>query len=142
MKHVTKYNAPLTGPLLTRFTKLHDNLVKDRKPLTLQHHRALAIATFAPKFEENFNPDKKSYDINRERQELNKVKHKLKKEKKSALKDIRQENRFLAREQIAEKKAMYDEYHKKMANIYNSIQSEEGAEKNQYEREKKQRKRR
>lgn len=142
LKHVTKYNAPLTGPLLTRFTKLHDNLVKDRKPLTLQHHRALAIATFAPKFEENFNPDKKSYDINRERQELNKVKHQLKKEKKSALKDIRQENRFLAREQIAEKKAMYDEYHKKMANIYNSIQSEEGAEKNQYEREKKQRKRR
>ena len=142
LKHITKYNASLAGPLLTRFTKLHDNLAKDRKPLTLQHHRALAIATFAPKFEENFNPDKKSYDINRERQELNKVKHQLKKEKKAALKDIRQENRFVAREQIVEKKAMYDEYHKKMANIYNSIQSEEGAEKNQYEREKKQRKRR
>ena len=37
---------------------------------------------------------------------------------------------------------MYDDYHKKMANIVNSIQSEEGAEKNQYERERKQRKRR
>ena len=32
---------------------------------------------------------------------------------------------------------MYDDYHKKMANIVNSIQSEEGAEKNQYERETK-----
>ncbi|RCK58202.1 putative nucleolar complex protein 14 [Candida viswanathii] len=142
LKHITKYNATLAGPLLTRFTKLHDNLVKDRKPLTLQHHRALAIATFAPKFEENYNPDKKFYDINRERQELDKIKHQVKKEKKAALKDIRQENRFRAREQISEKKSMYDEYHKKMANIYNTIQSEEGAEKNQYEREKKQRKRR
>ena len=73
---------------------------------------------------------------------MNKVKHELKKEKKAALKDIRQENRFIAREQISEKKRMYDDYHKKMANIVNSIQSEEGAEKNQYERERKQRKRR
>ncbi|KAL6453121.1 LOW QUALITY PROTEIN: NOP14 Probable nucleolar complex protein 14 [Candida maltosa Xu316] len=140
LKHITKYNATVSGPLLTKFTKLHDNLVKDRKPLALQHHRALAIATFAPKFEENFNPDKKSYDLDRERQELSKVKYELKKEKKAALKDIRQENKFLAREQIAEKKDMYDQYHKKMAGIVNSIQSEEGAEKNQYEREKKQRK--
>ena len=142
LKHITKYNATVAGPILTKFTRLHANLVKDRKPLTLQQHKAIAIATFAPKFEENFNPDKKSYDVNRERQELNKVKHELKKEKKAALKDIRQENRFIAREQISEKKRMYDDYHKKMANIVNSIQSEEGAEKNQYERERKQRKRR
>lgn len=142
LKHITKYNAIVTGPILTKFTRLYANLVKDRKPLTLQHHKAIAIATYAPKFEENFNPDKKSYDINRERQELNKVKHELKKEKKAALKDIRQENKFIAREQISEKKRMYEDYHKKMANIVNSIQSEEGAEKNQYERERKQRKRR
>ena len=64
LKHITKYNATVAGPILTKFTRLHANLVKDRKPLTLQHHKAIAIATFAPKFEENFNPDKKSYDVN------------------------------------------------------------------------------
>ena len=67
LKHITKYNATVAGPILTKFTRLHANLVKDRKPLTLQQHKAIAIATFAPKFE-NFNPDKKSYDVNRERQ--------------------------------------------------------------------------
>ncbi|KAM9915176.1 hypothetical protein OXX80_014230, partial [Metschnikowia pulcherrima] len=85
------------------------------------------------------NPDKKSYDINRERQELNKVKAQIKKEKKSALKDIRKQTKFGARQQIEEKKEMYSEYHRKMANIVNSISTVEGAEKNQYEREKKKR---
>ena len=82
LKHITKYNATVAGPILTKFTRLHANLVKDRKPLTLQQHKAIAIATFAPKFEENFNPDKKSYDVNRERQELNKVKHELKRKRR------------------------------------------------------------
>ncbi|EGW31411.1 uncharacterized protein SPAPADRAFT_154530 [Spathaspora passalidarum NRRL Y-27907] len=143
LKHLVKYFAasiPNLSSTLTKFTKLQSNLVKSRKPLTLQHHRALAMATFAPKFEENFNPDKKSYDVNKERADLNKIKYQIKMEKKAALKDIRQENKFVAREQIAEKKSMYDEYHKKMANIVNSISTIEGAEKNQYEREKKLRK--
>ncbi|RLV89330.1 putative nucleolar complex protein [Spathaspora sp. JA1] len=143
LKHLVKYYAisiPKLTSTLDKFVKLQTNSVKSRKPLTLQHHRALAMATFAPKFEENFNPDKKSYDVNKERADLNKIKHQIKMEKKAALKDIRQENKFIAREQISEKKAMYEEYHKKMANIVNSISTVEGAEKNQYEREKKQRK--
>ncbi|KAK6455672.1 putative nucleolar complex protein 14 [Scheffersomyces xylosifermentans] len=143
LKHMVKYYAttlPQIATILNKLVKIKTNLVKERKPLTLQHHRSLAIATFAPKFEENFNPDKKSYDINRERQELNKVKNELKKERKAALKDIRQETRFVAGQQIAEKKQMYDAYHKKMAHIVNTISTVEGAEKNEYEREKKQRK--
>jgi nucleolar protein 14 len=144
IKHLVKYYGSIwpknTGEVLKKLVKIHENLVKERVPLTLQYHRSLAIATFAPKFEENFNPDKKSYDVNRERQEMSKVKNELKKERKSALKDIRRETKFVARERISEKKGMYDAYHKKMADIVNSIASTEGAEKNQYEREKKMRK--
>lgn len=125
--------------ILTRFGKLSNNAKQVRKPLTLQEHKKLAIRTLAPKFEENFNPDKKSYDVNRERQEMNKMKSQIKKEKKLALKDIRKQTRFVARQQIEEKKEMYSEYHRKMANIVNSISTVEGAEKNQYEREKKKR---
>lgn len=143
LKHAVKYFAtslPQTTNLLNKLVKIQNNLLKERKPLALQHHRALAIATFAPKFEENFNPDKKSYDVNRERQEMNKIQNQLKKERKAALKDIRQESRFVAGQQIEEKKSMYDAYHKKMAHIVNSISTIEGAEKNEYEKEKKQRK--
>lgn len=130
---------PKLGELIARFSKLMGNQQQSRKPLTLQEHKKMAIQTFAPKFEENFNPDKKSYDINRERQELNKVKAQVKKEKKLALKDIRKQTKFGARQQIEEKKEMYSDYHRKMANIVNSISTVEGAEKNQYEREKKKR---
>ncbi|KAM9892872.1 hypothetical protein OXX79_009725 [Metschnikowia pulcherrima] len=130
---------PALNEMMTRYSKLSQNQVSSRKPLALQEHKKMAIQTFAPKFEENFNPDKKSYDINRERQELNKVKAQIKKEKKSALKDIRKQTKFGARQQIGEKKEMYSEYHRKMANIVNSISTVEGAEKNQYEREKKKR---
>lgn len=131
--------VPKAGEMAQRFAKLASNTAASRRPLTLQEHKKMAIKTFAPKFEENFNPDKKSYDVNRERQELSKMKAQIKKEKKLAMKDIRKQTRFVGRQQIGEKKAMYAEYHKKMANIVNSISTVEGAEKNQYERDKKKR---
>lgn len=143
LKHIAKFFAhSLTGlpELLNKAVKLEQFALGDRKPLALQDHKALSIVTFAPKFEENFNPDKKSYDVNRERQEMSKIKAQVKKEKKSALKDLRKESRFVAREQIKDKKDMYANYHKKMASIVNSISTVEGAEKNQYAREKQQRK--
>lgn len=143
LKHAVKYYAgsiPHLAVLVNKVSKMAANV--SRKPLKLQLHKAIAIATYAPKFEENFNPDKKSYDANRERQEVNKMKNQLKKEKKSMTKDIRKQTRFAAREQIKEKTQMYADYHKKMANIVNSISTVEGAESNQYEREKKARKNR
>ncbi|KAI5952559.1 NOP14 [Candida jiufengensis] len=141
-KHLIKYTSIPTTTHLTKFHKLLTSAQQQRKPLKLQSHKQISIATYAPKFEENFNPDKKSYELNKDKQELSKLKQQLKKERKSALKDIRFENKFIAREQISEKTKMYDEYHKKMANIVNTIQNTEGSEKNQYEREKKQRKQR
>lgn len=111
-----------------------------RNKLALQQHRLLAIATFAPKFEENFNPDRKSYDLDVQRQEVSKMQRQLKKEKKETLKDLRRVTRFEARQQIEEKKTMYDAYHKKMHDIVALILTHEGAEKNQYEREKRERK--
>lgn len=142
LTHLARYfnnELPQLAPTLTKIVKLHDNAVKERIPLALQAHKAVSIPTYAPKFEENFNPDKKSYDVNRDRQEINKMKHQLKKEKKSTMKDLRRQGRFAAGEQIRDKKQMYDEYHKKMAHIVSSISTTEGAEKNAYEREKKKR---
>lgn len=140
--HTAKYFSayiPKLADLLSRQQKLIKNMKQSRKPLTLQEHRKLAIKTFAPRFEENFNPDKKSYDPDRDRQELNKIRAQIKKEKKTGMKELRKQTRFGAIQQIEEKKQMYSDYHKKMANIVNSISTVEGAEKNQYEREKKRR---
>ncbi|KAG0671071.1 nucleolar complex protein 14 [Maudiozyma exigua] len=127
---------------LTILTKLSDKIDRFLKfnehvPLTLQNHKPMAIPSHAPKFEENFNPDKKSYDPDVRRNEINKMKAQLKKERKFTMKELRKDTRFEARQRIEEKKNEATQYHAKMAHIYNTISTEEGAEKNKYEREKK-----
>ncbi|CAB4252203.1 similar to Saccharomyces cerevisiae YDL148C NOP14 Nucleolar protein, forms a complex with Noc4p that mediates maturation and nuclear export of 40S ribosomal subunits [Maudiozyma barnettii] len=134
--------------LLTRFPSLNitsqliekiERLMKfnEHVPLTMQNHKPMAIPSHAPKFEENFNPNKKSYDPDVRRNEINKMKAQLKKERKFTMKELRKDTRFEARQRIDEKKKDAEQYHAKMAHIYNTISTEEGAEKNKYERERK-----
>jgi nucleolar protein 14 len=126
--------------LSLKFTRLLKFAKDERVPVTLQSHKKLAIASYAPKFEENYNPEKKSYDHDRQRQEVNKMKALIKQERKITIREIRKDTRFEARQQIKEKKESHDSYHSKISKILNTINTVEGAEKNEYEREKKQRK--
>ncbi|KAH3683678.1 hypothetical protein WICPIJ_005362 [Wickerhamomyces pijperi] len=137
----TKYPdfKPLSQ-LSLKFTRLLKFAQDERVPLTLQAHKKLSIATFTPKFEENFNPERKSYDENRSRVELSKMNKQIKQERKIALKELRKDSKFEARQQIKEKKEKYAEYHSKMKRIMNTINTVEGAERNEYDREKKLRK--
>lgn len=111
-----------------------------RKTLELHHHRPLAIKRFIPKFEENFDPDK-HYDPDRERAELAKLKKEHKKERKGAMRELRKDANFMARENLRIKRAKDAAHEKKMNRIVAEIQNEEGREANEYEREKKARKR-
>lgn len=127
--------------LADKYGRITKFKLADRKPLTLHKHRPLAIKTMAPKFEENFNVDKKSYNPDMALQETQKLRAELKKEKKSALREIRKDAAFEAREKIRERREKDDAYHEKMARLVRSVQTEEGAEKNAYERERASRKR-
>lgn len=111
-----------------------------RRPLELHHHRPLAIKRYIPKFEENFDPDK-HYDPDRERAELAKLKKEHKKERKGAMRELRKDANFMAREKLKIKVAKEAAHEKKMNRIVAEIQNEEGREANEYEREKKARKR-
>lgn len=141
LKHMLKYHALnlKVKSLLMKIENVRRIAKDERKPLLLQHHRPLAIPTFAPKFEENYNPDKKYYDPNRTRQEINKLRHQLKEERKQDMRALRREAEFEGREQVDAKKKAAAEYHAKMARIMDQVQTEEGAAKNEYEREKKKR---
>lgn len=127
--------------LASKLTKKQGFAIKERRPLALQSHRPIPLQTIAPKFESNFNPEKKSYDPDEERQSISKLKAEVKKERKGALRDIRRDNQFLAREKIAARRKQDAEYHQKLARLERSVATEEGTEKNKYEREKKARKR-
>jgi nucleolar protein 14 len=113
--------------------------IEARRPLLLHSHRPLAIKTSIPKFEESFNPDR-HYDPDRERSELNKLKAEHKRERKGALRELRKDANFIARESLREKKEKDAAYEKKFKRLVAEIQGEEGKEAKEYEREKRKRK--
>ncbi|KAL2048758.1 hypothetical protein ABVK25_011010 [Lepraria finkii] len=110
-----------------------------RVPLRLHNHKSLAIKTFIPKFEESYNPDK-HYDPDRDRAEMSKLKAEHKHERKGALRELRKDANFIARESLREKKERDSAYEKKYKRLVAEIQGEEGREAKNYEREKRMRK--
>lgn len=129
-------------PTLKQAQQISETIQKIKKsnehyPLALQDHKPLAIPSHAPKFEDNFNPERKSYDPSRTRNEINKMKAQLKKDRKFTMKEIRKDTKFEARQKVDEDKKNAANYHAKMAQIVNTISTEEGAEKNKYDRERK-----
>lgn len=143
-----KSNRPhLPAQLTEKMEKLSAKLGRmlslaqiSRRPLELHHHRPLAIKTYIPKFEETFDPDK-HYDPDRERAELAKLKKEHKRERKGAMRELRKDANFMAREKLRIKKVKDEAYEKKYKRLVAEIQSEEGREANNYDRERKARKR-
>jgi nucleolar protein 14 len=113
--------------------------IADRKPLLLHNHRPLAIKQSIPQFTDNYNPTK-HYDPDAERAQLSKLKAEHKKERKGAMRELRKDANFIAREQLREKKEKDEAYDKKFKRLVAEIQGEEGREAKEYEREKRKRK--
>ncbi|KAK7206243.1 nucleolar protein 14 [Myxozyma melibiosi] len=108
----------------TQLRRLIDLQTLNRKPLMLQQHKPIPIPTYAPKFEENYSVDKKSYDPNVQRQEISKLRAQVKKERKGALRELRKDNAFVSREKLAAKKKKDAEYHAMLARLERSVASE------------------
>ncbi|KAF2662946.1 Nop14-like protein [Lophiostoma macrostomum CBS 122681] len=141
----TPFLAPLTSLRQTssaqRLRILLQNARLHRRPQELHHHRPLPIKTSIPKFEESFDPNK-HYDPDRERAEANKLQKEYKRERKGAMRELRKDANFIAREKLREKKDKDRKYEEKYKRLVAEIQGEEGREANAYEREKRARKRR
>ncbi|EPE04064.1 nop14-like family protein [Ophiostoma piceae UAMH 11346] len=112
-----------------------------RRPLELHHHRPMAIRTFVPRFEAEYDPDK-HYDPNRERADASKLKAEFKRERKGAMRELRKDAHFMQREKLKIKKTKDAAYEKKYKRLVAEIQGTEGREANAYERERAARKRR
>ncbi|WPH02698.1 putative nucleolar complex protein 14 [Acrodontium crateriforme] len=98
-----------------------------RRPLELHHHKEQPIRMSVPKFEEGFNPDK-HYDPDKERSEAKKLQKEYKREKKGAVRELRKDANFIAREQLREKRIRDEEHDKKQRRLIAEIQGEEGRE--------------
>lgn len=131
-----KVYAAAREPIQNTLEKINSHLAHARlirRPLFLHNHKPLAIKTAIPKFEENFNPDK-HYDPDRERAESNRLKKEFKRERKGAMRELRKDASFVAREKLREKKERDAEYEKKYKRLVAEIQSQEGRAANEYER--------
>lgn len=116
-----------------------NNAKSARRPQTLHFHRPLPIPSRIPKFEESFDPTK-HYDADRERSDAAKLQKEYKRERKGAMRELRKDANFIAREKLREKKEKDAAYEAKYRKLVAEIQGEEGYEKNVYEREKRKRK--
>lgn len=139
-KHLPKALVDHIGKTRTKLDRMNGLAQISRRPLLLHNHKPLAIKTFIPKFEETYDPDK-HYDPDRDRAELAKLQKEHKRERKGALRELRKDTRFMAREKLRIKKTKDEAYEKKYKRLVAEIQSEEGKEANIYEREKSARKR-
>ena len=107
-----------------------------RRPLELHHHRPLPIRTSVPKFEEGFNPDK-HYDPDKDRSDSRKLQQEYRRERKGAIRELRKDANFIARESLKEKKERDREYERSQQKLLATIQTEAGRDENEYQRERK-----
>jgi nucleolar protein 14 len=134
-----KSTLKLVKTTLDHLTNTHRSTTSSRQPLLLHNHRPLAIKTSIPQFTDSYNPNR-HYDPDFERAQLSKLKAEHKKERKGAMRELRKDANFIAREQLREKKEKDEAYEKKFKRLVAEIQGEEGREAKEYEREKRKRK--
>ncbi|KAJ7333628.1 nucleolar complex protein 14 [Desmophyllum pertusum] len=91
----------LHSVLLTRINDLY-NKTLTRKHLTLQARKPEAIKTFEPKFEEHYEVRSRSGAESKTANEKQKLRYKYKKEFKGAVREIRKDNQFLAKQKLKE----------------------------------------
>ena len=108
-----------------------------RRYLRLQAHRAIAIASHVPKFDQQgYNPDRKSaLDPDAERVQIQKMKALIKKERKGAIRELRRDNQFIAEVRRQDQAEEDQTYKKKMDKIMSTLQVERSEQK-QLERAK------
>ena len=143
---IEKCKSELSAAVNESIRNLHQELstslsqaARNRVPLSLHNHRPLPIKSSIPKFEVDYHPDK-YYDVDFERAESGKLKAEHKRERKGALRELRKDSRFIAREQLREKIEKDEAYEKKYRRLVAEIQGQEGKEAKEYEREKRARK--
>ncbi|KAL5385354.1 hypothetical protein DPSP01_004813 [Paraphaeosphaeria sporulosa] len=137
--------APLKAAKPAQTTAIHRLTIAlqharvHRRPQLLHHHRPLPIKSSIPKFEEDFDPTK-HYDPDKERAEQAKLRKEYKRERKGAMRELRKDASFIAREKLRDKKEKDKAHADRERRLIAEIQGEEGREKKEYEREVRKRK--
>ena len=135
LKDVAPSLVPCVHTATTNLRSLLERAYATRRALRLQAHRALSIASYAPKFDQQSFDPSRATDPDTERAQAAKLRAMLKKERKGAIRELRKDAQFLAEERDQRRVAEDTAYKKKMDKIVGGIQ-EERSEQKQLDRAK------
>ncbi|CAM6038551.1 unnamed protein product [Sphagnum compactum] len=97
-----------------------------RQPLHMRVSKPVPIKQFNPRFEANYVQGR-DYDLDRERAEKKKLVWQLKREAKGAVRELRKDNHFLAKEKAKERSLAEEERDKKYCEAMAFLQGQESA---------------
>lgn len=116
-----------------------DLAIRKRKPLELQAKKPVAIRLLTPQFEEKVYVDKKKNvnNSNQQQEKLNKLKRKVRREKKGAVREIRKDNWVISTEKIKQQKEQTKQREQSKNKIMNLLSQEESEHKKEKKLKKK-----
>ncbi|KAM7449136.1 nucleolar complex protein 14 [Porites harrisoni] len=134
---VDLYPTPFKELYSTLLSRLNDIYIASlsRKHLTLQARKPEAIKTFEPKFEEHYEVRSRRGAGNKASNEKQKLRYKYKKEFKGAIREIRKDNKFLAKQKLQEQLEKDAERMRKVKEIEHMLSNQQ-AETNAMNRKK------
>lgn len=118
--------------MLTRLMKFAS---EERRPLQLQQHKPIPIATYIPKFENATSSYLRRNDPDHERAEASKLRYQYKQERKGAIRELRKDAKFMAVVKHKEQEDKDRTYKDKMNRLQASMENEQ-AEHKKLDREK------
>lgn len=108
---------------------------QSRRPLALQAHKPIPIATYIPKFESSSSSYLRKNDPDQERAQASKLRYQYKQERKGAIRELRKDARFLSSVKMKEQSEKDRAYSERMNKVFSSLESEQ-AEQKKMDREK------
>ncbi|TRM67830.1 nucleolar protein 14 [Schizophyllum amplum] len=100
-----------------------------RRPLLLQAHKPIPLATFVPKFDSSSSSFLKFSDPDKDRKEAAKLRSQYKQERKGAIRELRKDARFLAGVQQQQQKEKDSAYKTSMNRVFGSLEGERAEQK-------------
>lgn len=102
---------------------------QSRKPLVLQAHKPIPIASYIPKIDSSSSTYLRRNDPDHERAEAAKLRYQYKQEKKGAIRELRKDARFLSSVQQQEQIEKDRGYKERMNKVFSSLESERAEQK-------------
>ena len=131
-----KYPVEVRG-MLNQVSDSIKSLKRKKKLVVKPSKKTPMLQMMEPKIEDDFDPFVKKRVGKKDVLEVQKMKHKLKQEKKGARKEIRQDTAFLANQRVKEQKLKDADRQAKTKALFSSLASQEGDYKKLLKKKKK-----